>query len=222
MSSYTASQAKQPLLRSIRDRISMAERLIAHKIRLLRSEQGERADLPLDAASLQNGEARHASVTVGISLRTKKQNGCNPASASAVLEYDLGVVAHSQGPIWVRVERRFKGSSSADIDQSRKRPAPWKLLSESGDLSDWNGDLWASFWPVLMDDLERIVPDTLVEVFADRDLYTSALPGKDFWAAGTCKFNREDPLRLWAFQKAPAVVSQGIASVQRPLEKVAA
>lgn len=220
MMSHVAFHAKQPLLRSIRDRVAMAEALLGQKIRAFHQERT--AAVELDADEVSSGEARYASVVVAMNLRTKKKVGCNPASASAVLEYELGMVAHAHGPIWVRVERRFKGRSSADIDQSSKRAAPWKLLSECGDLSDWQGDLWTSFWPVLMDDLERIVPDSLTEVFSDQDLYTSVMPGQDFWAAGRCKVNRDAPLSLWAFRKSTDAAPQNIRGHQRSLEQAAA
>jgi hypothetical protein len=220
MMSHVAFHAKQPLLRSIRDRVAMAEALLGQKIRAFHQERT--AAVELDADEVSSGEARYASVVVAMNLRTKKKTGCNPASASAVLEYELGMVAHAHGPIWVRVERRFKGRSSADIDQSSKRAAPWKLLSECGDLSDWQGDLWTSFWPVLMDDLERIVPDSLTEVFSDQDLYTSVMPGEDFWVSGKCKVSQDTPLSLWAFKKTPAAVPVTPARVHQTFEKAAA
>lgn len=198
MANLAPIAARQSLLKSIRSQVDLAERMLAHKRQLLSGEgQNRISAAPKD---LQSGEAYLSQLKLTLGLSTKKKMGRAPGSASAAMTYNLSVVFHTCGPIWVKTERRFSGYSLADINKSTKVTL-WKLLSEEGDLSDWRGEIWGSFWPTLMDDMDNIVPGELENHVVDGDMWCRVEPGTDFWTKGRCKLNRSAPLEMWSFEK---------------------
>lgn len=206
MPNQVAMKTRQSLLHSIHSQIGLISALVSHKIAGLTGDIASQEDRP-DAKVIGDGEARFAGMTINLSL----------GEIGASIEYGLSLVAHAAGPIWIRISRQVGGSASAPLDATCT-PGVWKLLSDDGDLSQWKGDLWPAFWPVLMRDMEGIVNDKVAPALRDGDLRVAVRPDPDFWVLGQCRMDTEMPLVLCAFDRP----GSGSAVSDRAEESIAA